>query len=177
MILAFYTESRIYYQYNKQYNKNVLYLHLPTFVQVRRSTRCIHTDSHWPDIVGLCFLTCTVGLALTATRFKSSIQTCHGISRPQGYTTDKQRHKQADGQKARRTDKQMDRHTERETSTDRQIDSKTETNSQTDPHRGRQATDTHMKRCINKQTNNHKLTQHWSRRIRAKTKWPMSSSL
>lgn len=26
MILAFYTQSRIYYQHNKQYNENLLYL-------------------------------------------------------------------------------------------------------------------------------------------------------
>ena len=155
MILAFYTESRIYYQHNKQYNKNLLYL--PT-LEGAQGTR-IHTDSHWPDIVRLCFLTCAVGLALTATRFKSSIQTCHGISRPQ----DRLHHRQTNTQTGRRTDGQTvgQTDTQKEGQTDRQRP----TNEQTHKEADRQQTHIWRDVSTNKQTNNHRLTQHWSRGI------------
>lgn len=49
MILAFYTESRIYYQHNKQYNKNLLYL--PTLEGAQGVYIQIPTDLILSDFV------------------------------------------------------------------------------------------------------------------------------
>lgn len=121
MILAFYTESRIYYQHNKQYNKNLLYL--PTLEGAQGVYIQIPTDLILSDFVSW--------LVLWVLRWQP-----HGLSpvsrRATGfrghkidYTTDKQTHRQAGAQTDRqsdgRTHRKRDRQTDRDQQTNRPI--------------------------------------------------------
>lgn len=116
MILAFYTESRIYYQHNKQYNKNLLYL--PTLEGAQGVYIQIPTDLILSDFVSW--------LVLWVLRWQP-----HGLSpvsrRATGfrghkidYTTDKQTHRQAGAQTDRRTHRKRDRQTDRQRPTNEQ---------------------------------------------------------
>lgn len=95
-------------------------------------------------------MTCAVGLALTATRFKSSIQTCHGISRPQ----DRLHHRQTNTQTGRRTDGQTvgRTDTQKEGQTDRQTDRDQQTNRPIKRQTGNRHTYEEMYQQTNKQT-------------------------
>lgn len=115
MILAFYTESRIYYQHNKQYNKNLLYL--PTLEGAQGVYIQIPTDLILSDFVSW--------LVLWVLRWQP-----HGLSpvsrRAMGfrghkidYTTDKQTHRQAGAQTDRQSDGRI--HRKRDRQADRQI--------------------------------------------------------
>lgn len=118
MILAFYTESRIYYQHNKQYNKNLLYL--PTLEGAQGVYIQIPTDLILSDFVSW--------LVLWVLRWQP-----HGLSpvsrRATGfrghkidYTTDKQTQtgRRTDGQTVGQKDTQKEGQTDRERPTNEQ---------------------------------------------------------
>lgn len=142
MIPAFYTESRIYYQHNKQYNEHLL--HLPTLEGAQGVYIQIPTDLILSDIVSW--------LVLWVLRWQP-----HGLSpvsrRATGfrghkidYTTDKQTHRQAGAQ----TDRQSDGRTHRKR--DRQTDRDQQTNRPIKRQTGNRHTYEEMYQQTNKQT-------------------------
>ena len=148
MILAFYTESRIYYQHNKQYNKNLLYL--PTLEGAQGVYIQIPTDLILSDFVSW--------LVLWVLRWQP-----HGLSpvsrRATGfrghkidYTTDKQTHRQAGAQ----TDRQSDGRTHRKRG--RHTDRQRPTNEQTHKEADRQQTHIWRDVSTTKQTNKQTIT-------------------
>ena len=154
MILAFYTESRIYYQHNEQYNKNLLYL--PTLEGAQGAYIQIPTDLILSDFVSW--------LVLWVLRWQP-----HGLSpvsrRATGFRGHKiiKNHRQTNTQTGRRTDGQTVGRTD--TQKEGQTDRQRPTNEQTHKEADRQQTHIWRDVSTNKQTNNHRLTQHWSRGI------------
>lgn len=107
MILAFYTESRIYYQHNKQYNKNLLYL--PTLEGAQGVYIQIPTDLILSDFVSW--------LVLWVLRWQPHSPVSRRAMGFRGhkidYTTDKQTQRQTGAQTDRQSDGRAHRQTDR----------------------------------------------------------------
>ena len=143
MILAFYTESRIYYQHNKQYNKNLLYL--PTLEGAQGVYIQIPTDLILSDFVSW--------LVLWVLRWQP-----HGLSpvsrRATGFRGHKiiKNHRQTNTQTGRRTDGQTVGRT------DTQKEGQTDRDQQTNRPIKRQTGNRHTYEEMYKQTNKQTIT-------------------